>query len=148
MRTAEGDVTAEHVVNAAGTWCREIGAMMGVDLPVVPMLHQYVVTDRVTEIADRIAAGAKELPIIRDPEESWYLRQERDGFIVGPYEKSGRPWAIDGVPADFGMELLPPDLDRVEHILALAMARVPALAGPASRPWSTARSPSRPTPIR
>ena len=102
--------------------------MMGVDLPVVPMLHQYVVTDRVTEIADRIAAGAKELPIIRDPEESWYLRQERDGFIIGPYEKSGRPWAIDGVPADFGMELLPPDLDRVEHILALAMARVPALA--------------------
>ena len=128
VRTAEGDVTAEHVVNAAGTWCREIGAMLGLDLPVVPLLHQYVVTDRVTEIADRIAIGAKELPIIRDPEESWYLRQERDGFIVGPYEKSGRPWAIDGVPADFGMELLPPDLDRVEHILALAMARVPALA--------------------
>jgi dimethylglycine dehydrogenase len=128
VRTAEGDVTAEHVVNAAGTWCREIGAMLGLDLPVVPLLHQYVVTDRVPEIADRIAIGAKELPIIRDPEESWYLRQERDGFIVGPYEKSGRPWAIDGVPADFGMELLPPDLDRVEHILALAMARVPALA--------------------
>jgi dimethylglycine dehydrogenase len=128
VRTDEGDVTAEHVVNAAGTWCREIGAMMGLDLPVVPMLHQYVVTDRVTEIADRIAAGAGELPIIRDPEESWYLRQERDGFIIGPYEKEGQPWAIDGVPAEFGMELLPPDLDRIEHILALAMGRVPALA--------------------
>jgi dimethylglycine dehydrogenase len=128
VRTAQGDVTAEHVVNAAGTWCREIGTMMGLDLPVVPMLHQYVVTDTVPEIADRIAAGAKELPIIRDPEESWYLRQERDGYIVGPYEKSAQPWAIDGVPPEFGMELLPPDLERVEHIIELAMARVPALA--------------------
>ncbi|KRB31254.1 dimethylglycine dehydrogenase [Mesorhizobium sp. Root172] len=128
VRTAQGDIVAEHVVNAAGTWCREIGTMMGLDLPVVPMLHQYVVTDTVSEIADRIAAGAKELPIIRDPEESWYLRQERDGYIVGPYEKSAQPWAVDGVPPAFGMELLPPDLDRVEHIIALAMERVPALA--------------------
>ena len=128
VRTAQGDIIAEHVVNAAGTWCREIGTMMGLDLPVVPMLHQYVVTDTVSEIADRIAAGAKELPIIRDPEESWYLRQERDGYIVGPYEKSAQPWAVDGVPPAFGMELLPPDLDRVEHIIALAMERVPALA--------------------
>ncbi|MET3581938.1 dimethylglycine dehydrogenase [Mesorhizobium robiniae] len=128
VRTAQGDITAEHVVNAAGTWCREIGAMMGLDLPVVPMLHQYVVTDTVSEIADRIAAGAKELPIIRDPEESWYLRQERDGYIVGPYERAAQPWAVDGVPPQFGMELLPPDLDRVEHIIALAMERVPALA--------------------
>ncbi|TPK92511.1 FAD-dependent oxidoreductase [Mesorhizobium sp. B2-4-17] len=128
VRTTQGDIVAEHVVNAAGTWCREIGAMMGLDLPVVPMLHQYVVTDTVSEIAERIAAGASELPIIRDPEESWYLRQERDGYIVGPYEKSAQPWAIDGVPPEFGMELLPPDLDRVEHIIALAMERVPALA--------------------
>jgi dimethylglycine dehydrogenase len=128
VRTTQGDIVAEHVVNAAGTWCREIGAMMGLDLPVVPMLHQYVVTDTVAEIADRIAAGAKELPIIRDPEESWYLRQERDGYIVGPYEKSAQPWAVDGVPREFGMELLPPDLDRVEHIITLAMERIPALA--------------------
>ena len=128
VRTALGEITAEHIVNAAGTWCREIGAMIGLDLPVVPMLHQYIVTDRVPEIAERIAAGAKELPIIRDPEESWYLRQERDGYIVGPYEKAAHPWAVDGVPPEFGMELLPPDLDRVEDIVALAMERVPALA--------------------
>ncbi|PBB89012.1 dimethylglycine dehydrogenase [Mesorhizobium sp. WSM3864] len=128
VRTAQGDIRAEHLVNAAGTWCREVGTMMGIDLPVVPMLHQYVVTDTVPEIAARIAAGEKELPIIRDPEESWYLRQERDGYIVGPYEKAAHPWAIDGVPPEFGMELLPPDLDRVEHIIALAMERVPALA--------------------
>ncbi len=127
VSTKDGDIQAEHVVNAAGTWCREIGDMMGVDLPVVPMLHQYVVTDTVPEIAARIAAGERELPIIRDPEESWYLRQERDGLIVGPYEKDARPWSIDGVPPDFGADLLPPDLDRIEPIMLQAMARVPAL---------------------
>ena len=128
VHTDRGTVRADHVVNAAGTWCREIGAMAGVDLPVVPMLHQYLVTTGVPEIATRVAAGAPELPIIRDPEESWYLRQERDGFIVGPYEAHGRPWGVDGIPPDFGMELLPPALDRVESIVALAMERVPALA--------------------
>ncbi len=128
VRTKLGDVTAEHVVNAAGTWCREVGTMMGIDLPVVPMLHQYVVTDTVPEIAERIGAGSKELPIIRDPEESWYLRQERDGYIVGPYEKAAQTWAVDGVPPEFGMELLPPELDRVADIIEKAMARVPALA--------------------
>ena len=128
VHTDRGTVRAEHIVNAAGTWCREIGAMVGVELPVVPILHQYLVTAEVPEITARIAAGEPELPIIRDPEESWYLRQERDGFIVGPYEAHGRPWGVDGIPPDFGMELLPPELDRVESIVAMAMERVPALA--------------------
>lgn len=128
VHTDRGGIRAGHVVNAAGTWCREIGAMMGVDLPVVPMLHQYLVTAGVPEIAERMAAGEPELPMIRDPEESWYVRQERDGFIVGPYEANGRPWGVDGIPPDFGMELLPPELDRIESIVAMAMERVPALA--------------------
>ena len=128
VHTGRDAIRTTHVVNAAGTWCREVGEMMGVDVPVVPMLHQYLVTAEVPEIAARMAAGEPELPMIRDPEESWYLRQERDGFIVGPYEADGRPWGVDGVPGDFGMELLPPDLDRVEPIVALAMERVPALA--------------------
>ena len=128
VHTDRDTVRCRHVVNAAGTWCREIGAMMGADLPVVPMLHQYLVTAGVPEIAERVAAGEPELPIIRDPEESWYLRQERDGFILGPYEADGRPWGVDGVPPEFGMELLPPELDRIEPIAALAMERVPALA--------------------
>lgn len=127
VKTESGDILAEHIVNAAGTWCREVGAMMGADLPVVPILHQYLVTDRVPQVAERIGAGAPELPIIRDPEESWYLRQEHDGFIVGPYEKDARPWSVDGLPSDFGMDLLPPDLDRIEHIVLQAMERVPAL---------------------
>ena len=127
VHTDRDAIRTEHVVNAAGTWCREVGAMMGVDLPVVPMLHQYLVTAEVPEIAARVASGEPELPMIRDPEESWYLRQERDGFIVGPYESHGRAWSVDGIPGDFGMELLPPDLDRVEPIVAMAMERVPAL---------------------
>jgi dimethylglycine dehydrogenase len=124
VHTQSGAIRCEIVVNAAGTWAREVGAMIGLDLPVVPMLHQYVVTDRV----ESVAALERELPIIRDPEESWYLRQERDGLIAGPYEREGHPWAVDGVPKEFGMELLPPDLGRVEHILIKAMERVPALA--------------------
>ncbi len=124
VNTQAGSVIAEHMVNAAGTWCRQVGAMMGLDLPVVPILHQYLVTGRIEAVASRV----QELPIIRDPGESWYVRQERDGLLVGPYEKDGLPWSVDEVPVDFGMELLPPDLDRIESIVEAAMNRVPALA--------------------
>lgn len=126
--TATGILETPHVINAAGTWCREIGAMMGLDLPIVPMLHQYVVTDTVPEIAARVEQGLPELPIIRDPEESWYLRQERDGFILGPYERDAAAWGVDGIPPQFGADLMPPDLDRIEPIMLAAMERVPAAA--------------------
>lgn len=128
VETKNGTLRAIHIVNAAGTWGFEIGQMMGVNVPSVPVLHQYLVTDTVAAIAERQKAGAPELPIIRDPEESWYCRQERDGFILGPYEKQAQVWSVDGVPPEFGAELMPPDLDRVEHIIEAAMARVPALA--------------------
>lgn len=125
--TAKGVIRARHIVNAAGTWGWEIGQMMGVNVPSVPMLHQYLVTETIPEIAARKAQGLGELPIIRDPEESWYVRQERDGLILGPYETAAQPWSVDGVPPAFGAELMPPDLDRVEHIIEAAMARIPAL---------------------
>lgn len=128
VETKNGTLRAVHIVNAAGTWGFEVGRMMGVNVPSVPVLHQYLVTDTVPAIAERQKAGAPELPIIRDPEESWYCRQERDGFILGPYEKQAQVWSVDGVPPDFGAELMAPDLDRVEHIIEAAMARVPALA--------------------
>ena len=128
VETKNGTLRARHIVNAAGTWGFEIGRMMGVNVPSVPVLHQYLVTDTVPAIAERQKAGAPELPIIRDPEESWYCRQERDGFILGPYEKEAQVWSPDGVPPEFGAELMAPDLDRVEHIIEWAMARVPALA--------------------
>ena len=121
--TDKDDFIAEHLVMAAGTWAHEIGRLAGLDLPVVPILHQYLVTDRI----EAVAALDRELPIIRDPEESWYVRPERDGMIIGPYEKDGKPWSIDHVPPEFGMELLPPDLDCIEHIVAAAMERIPVL---------------------
>ncbi len=126
--TAAGEITTRHVVNAAGTWGWEVGQMMGVNVPSVPVLHQYLVTDTVPDVAGRIDSGLAELPIIRDPEESWYVRQERDGLILGPYEKEAAVWSVDGVPPEFGAELLPPDLDRVEPIIEAAMARIPVLA--------------------
>lgn len=125
--TPKGAVKAVHVVNAAGTWGWEIGHMMGLNIPSVPVLHQYLVTDTVPVVKDRIAQGLPELPIIRDPEESWYVRQERDGLILGPYEKEAQVWSVDGVPPDFGADLMPPDIDRVEHIILAAMKRIPAL---------------------
>ncbi|MFX0547249.1 GcvT family protein [Roseovarius sp. S1116L3] len=127
VETSKDTIRARHIVNAAGTWGWEIGHMMGLNIPSVPMLHQYLVTDTIPDVAARIAAGLPELPIIRDPEESWYVRQERDGLILGPYEAAAQPWSIDGVPPEFGADLMPPDVDRVEHIIEAAMARVPAL---------------------
>ncbi|MGR3679396.1 MAG: GcvT family protein [Paracoccaceae bacterium] len=125
--TARGKIHTRHVVNAAGTWGWEIGHMMGLNIPSVPVLHQYLVTDTVPVVAKRQAAGLPELPMIRDPDESWYVRQERDGLILGPYEKEAQVWSVDGVPPEFGADLMPPDLDRVEHIILDAMARIPAL---------------------
>ncbi|MCZ4353097.1 FAD-dependent oxidoreductase [Roseovarius aestuarii] len=127
VETSKDTIRARHIVNAAGTWGWEIGHMMGLNIPSVPMLHQYLVTDTIPDVANRIGAGLPELPIIRDPEESWYVRQERDGLILGPYETAAQPWSIDGVPPEFGADLMPPDLDRVEHIIEAAMARIPAL---------------------
>ena len=127
VQTSKDTIRARHIVNAAGTWGWEIGHMMGLNIPSVPMLHQYLVTDTIPEVAVRKEEGAPELPIIRDPEESWYVRQERDGLILGPYEAAAQTWSIDGVPPEFGADLMPPDLDRVEHIIEAAMARIPAL---------------------
>ncbi|MEM9602306.1 MAG: FAD-dependent oxidoreductase [Pseudomonadota bacterium] len=127
VETERGTIETRHVVNAAGTWGWEVGHMMGLNIPSVPVLHQYLVTERVDAVSERQAAGLDELPIIRDPEESWYVRQERDGLILGPYETAAQVWSVDGCPPDFGADLLPPELDRVEHIIDAALARIPAL---------------------
>ncbi len=127
IETEKETIETVHVVNAAGTWGWEVGRMMGLNIPSVPVLHQYLVTDTVDAVSSRIQEGLPELPIIRDPEESWYVRQERDGLILGPYEKNAKVWSVDGVPPDFGADLMPPDLDSVEHIIMAAMQRIPAL---------------------
>ncbi len=122
--TPEGTLAAEHVVNAAGLWAREVGALAGLSLPLHPMEHQYLVTDTLAEVAAR----AEELPHVMDPEGEAYLRQEGQGLCIGFYEQACVPWAVDGTPQDFGHELLSDDLDRIGESLALAYRRFPVLA--------------------
>jgi dimethylglycine dehydrogenase len=124
LATPAGPIEAEQIVIAAGFRSPEVAAMLGLQIPVVNMEHQYLVTESVPELV----AHAREIPMVRDPDVSYYLRQEGKGFVLGPYEHCGKAWAIDGVPPQFGQELLPPDLDRIEDIVALAMERVPIAA--------------------
>ncbi|MGB5560010.1 MAG: FAD-binding oxidoreductase, partial [Paracoccaceae bacterium] len=121
--TEQGTVKAEHVVNAAGLWAREVGAMAGVYLPLHPMEHQYFITDEIPEVAGH----GKELPHVMDPGGETYLRQEGKGLVIGIYEQKCVPWAVDGTSWDFGHELLNNDLDRVEEPLEAAFQRYPVL---------------------
>lgn len=124
--TDKGTVHAEHVVNAAGLWAREVGAMAGVYFPLHPMEHQYIVTEDVPLILD-MAKDGLEHPHVMDPAGESYLRQEGRGLCIGFYEQPCRPWAVDGTPWDFGHELLPDDFDKIEDSIAFAYRRFPAL---------------------
>ena len=122
----KGTIQAEHVVNAGGLWAREVAAMSGVYLPLHPMEHQYVVTEEVPEIAEIIEAGG-EHPHVMDPAGESYLRQEGRGLCIGFYEQPCKPWAVDGTSWDFGHELLPDNLDKIEQSIDFAYKRFPAL---------------------
>ena len=124
--TANGTIHAEHVVNAAGLWAREVAEMSGLYLPLHPMEHQYLVTDDVPEIL-RIRDAGGEHPHVMDPAGESYLRQEGRGLCIGFYEQTCRPWAVDGTPWSFGHELLPDDFDKIEDSIAFAYRRFPAL---------------------
>ena len=122
--TAKGTVHADFVVNAAGLWAREVAAMAGFSLPLMAMEHQYFVTEEIPAIAEL----ERELPGVADRDQEYYLRQEGNGLLVGAYEVDGRFWSEHGTPMDFGHDLLPPDLDRIEDNVMRACERVPALA--------------------
>jgi dimethylglycine dehydrogenase len=124
LETSAGEVRAEIVVNAAGQWAREVGRLAGAELPLVALQHHYVVTTPLPEVA----ALERELPVLRDADASYYVRQEGEGLLVGPFERNPRPWALDGIPPGFHGKLLPPDLDRIEQPLAAAAERLPAFA--------------------
>ncbi|MEX2375358.1 MAG: FAD-dependent oxidoreductase [Dehalococcoidia bacterium] len=123
VRTTAGDIEAEIIVNAAGQWAPEICALAGARVPIVPLQHQYVVTD----VVDEISRPHAELPVLRDPEHSYYVREEGAGLLVGPFEQRPLTWSIDGIPDDFDQMLLPPDLDQIEDVLAAAAKRIPIL---------------------
>lgn len=125
VTTDKGEITAEIIVNAAGFRAGEVMAMVGRHLPTVVMSHQYLVTEDVPELSSR---GDARLPLLRDPDTSYYLRQEREGFILGPYEWKATPMWLDGMPDDFANQLWNDDFERLEKYIEDAMARVPALS--------------------
>ena len=120
--TENGNIICEHVVNAAGSFCPEVSQMVGIkNIPSINMLHHYLVTDEHPEIKKL----TKELPVVRDPISSCYLRQEGKGLLIGIYEKNSKCWALDGMDWKFNMELLEPELDRLEEHLNKGMDRIP-----------------------
>jgi dimethylglycine dehydrogenase len=121
--TEHGDVHAEHVVNAGGLWAREVGRMVGLELPVLAMEHQYLITEDLPEFA-----GQKDQLHCIDFEGEIYMRQERGGMLVGTYERAGVPWSARSTPWDFGQDLLPNDLDRIAPSLSVAFEHFPRLA--------------------
>ncbi|WP_170410017.1 GcvT family protein [Ruegeria atlantica] len=123
LTTPKGQINAEYVVNCGGLWAREVGHMSGVHLPVQPMEHHYLITEKIDAVANH---GAR-LPAGIDYEANIYFRQERQGMLLGTYEPKGTPWKVDGTPWDFGHELLQPDLDRVADRLEMSFERIPAI---------------------
>ncbi len=123
--TDKGNIQCEHVVNAAGLWAREVGAMAGVHVPIVPMEHHYILTGDIDEVADIDG----ELPMIIDLDGEMYLRQEQKGVLLGVYEKNSTPWSVDGTPWDYGeTDLLEPRLDDIGDALMQGFERFPSLA--------------------
>ncbi|NNK78370.1 MAG: FAD-dependent oxidoreductase [Litoreibacter sp.] len=123
VRTPKGEIRTDVVVNAAGLWGREVAALAGVDLPLLPTEHQYFVTETIAEIAGL----DRRLPSVADRDGEYYLRQEGQGLLVGAYEKDVRFWAEGGTPQGFGHELFADDLERIEDNMMRAIDRVPAV---------------------
>jgi dimethylglycine dehydrogenase len=122
--TNKGELTAEVVINAAGYRGGEIAAMVGQYLPIVTLSHQYMVTEDIPEL---VARGTERLPLVRDPDVSYYLRQERHSLLLGPYEWEARAHWLDGVPEEFANQLFEDDLDRLGDYIERAIEQVPIL---------------------
>lgn len=124
VQTDGGDIHAEQVVNAGGLWAREVGRMAGIDLPLMPMEHHYLITEPMTAIAEL----PHELPNFVDFDGNAYGRQEGRGMLLGTYEEGGQAWSANGTPWDFGHELLPNQLERIAERLEVAYRHFPAFA--------------------
>jgi 4-methylaminobutanoate oxidase (formaldehyde-forming) len=119
--TDEGDVACEKVVNCAGQWARQVGAMAGINVPLQPVKHQYVITERIPGLA-------ADAPTIRDPDRRTYFKEEVGGLVFGGYEPNPQPWTLGDVPNDWEFRLFDDDYDHFEQHMSEAIARIPALA--------------------
>jgi dimethylglycine dehydrogenase len=121
--TGQGSFVAEHIVNAAGLWAREVAALADAWLPLMPVEHHYFVTENIPVLEQL----DHEIPMIGDADAEFYMRQEGKGLLLGAYENTCTHWSEHGTPADFGHELLPDDLDRIERNLTQAVESIPVL---------------------
>jgi len=129
--TEKGTVTCEHVVNAGGLWAKQIGRMAGIELPVAPLKHHYLVSDTIPELETLDF----EVPMTVDLEGFTYLRQDQKGVLLGIYEIEHEHWAMDGAPWDYGMELFQEQTDRIENELTMGFERYPCLQEVGVKTW-------------
>jgi dimethylglycine dehydrogenase len=125
--TRNGTVKAEHVVNCGGLWAREVGRMVGVELPLLAMEHMYLLTEPMPEVEEFNAKTGREMVGVLDFKGEIYTRQERNGVLLGTYEKACKPWSPVNTPWDFGHELLQPDLDRIAPSLEVGFKHFPGI---------------------
>ena len=126
VHTNNGTIEAEHVVNAGGLWAREVGRMVGVELPVLAMEHHYLLTEAMPEVAEINERTGEEVVHAIDFSGEIYIRQERDGMLLGTYEQKATPWSPKDTPWDFAQELLEPDFDRITPSLEIGFKHFPA----------------------
>ena len=126
VSTDQGDIACEHVISCSGNFARQTGAMVGLDIPVIPVEHQYIVTEQHPAIMERKRLGLPEMGVLRESDASYYLREEAGGLLLGPYEIGAPACYVDGPAADSEYELFPDALERLEPYIMAAMARVPA----------------------
>jgi dimethylglycine dehydrogenase len=126
--TEQGTVKAEHVVNCGGLWAREIGRMVGLELPVLAMEHMYLLTEPMPEVEAFNKETGREMVGVLDFKGEIYTRQERNGILLGTYEKACKPWSPVNTPWDFGHELLQPDIDRIAPSLEIGFKHFPGIA--------------------
>ena len=126
IETEKGNITCDHVISATGNYARQTGAMVGLDIPVIPVEHQYLVTEPHPALQQRKQDGLPEMGVLRESDGSWYLREENNGFILGPYEKGAPACYVDGPDPRAEYELFQEDIERLEPHIEAAMNRVPA----------------------
>ena len=131
IETERGEITAEHIVNAGGLWARKVGRMAGIDHPLTPMLHHYLVTEDVPQVA----AIEGDMAAVTDLEGFTYLQREGNGVLLGVYERNPRHWKIEGADWDFGMELFPEEIDRILPELSIGFERFPVLQEVGIKRW-------------